>query len=95
MKILKLSNFYMLFHLVLTKFFKSELFSCLLKVNHVIKSYKEPTQNSLYLAHRSLDFRLEVVCFLSKISNIPLVVSSIKCYLFQQLPFSEQGIVSI
>ena len=46
MKILKLSNFYMLFHLVLTKFFKSELFSCLLKVNHVIKSCKEPIQNA-------------------------------------------------
>ena len=28
----------MLFQLVLTKFFKSELFSCLPKVNHVIKS---------------------------------------------------------
>ena len=28
----------MLFKLVLTKFFKSELFSCLLKVDHVIKS---------------------------------------------------------
>ena len=28
----------MLFPLVLKKFFKSELFSCLLKVGHVIKS---------------------------------------------------------
>ena len=32
----------MLFQLVLTKFFKSELFSCLPKVGHVIKSCKEP-----------------------------------------------------
>ena len=32
----------MLFQLVLTKFFKSELFSCLLKVDHVIKSCKGP-----------------------------------------------------
>ena len=32
----------MLFQLVLTKFFKSELFSCLPKVVHVIKSCKEP-----------------------------------------------------
>ena len=32
----------MLFQLVLTKFFKSELFSCLPKVDHVIKSCKEP-----------------------------------------------------
>ena len=32
----------MLFQLVLTTFFRSELFSCLLKVDHVIKSCKEP-----------------------------------------------------
>ena len=32
----------MLFQLVLTKFFKSELFLCLPKVDHVIKSCKEP-----------------------------------------------------
>ena len=31
----------MLFQLVLTKFFKIELFSCLPKVGHVIKSCKE------------------------------------------------------
>ena len=42
LKILRLPNFNMLFQLVLTKFFKSELFSCLAKVGHVIKSYKEP-----------------------------------------------------
>ena len=47
MKILRLLNLYMLFHLVLTKFFKSELFSCLLKVKYyVIKSCKEPIQNA-------------------------------------------------
>ena len=39
---LRLPNFNMLFQLVLTKFFKSELFSCLPKVDHVIKSCKEP-----------------------------------------------------
>ena len=33
----------MVFQLVLTKFFKSELFLCLPKVDHVIKSCKEPT----------------------------------------------------
>ena len=38
MKILRLLNFNMLFQLVRTKFFKRELFSCLPKVNHVIKS---------------------------------------------------------
>ena len=32
----------MLFQLVVTKFFESELFSCLPKVDHVIKSCKEP-----------------------------------------------------
>ena len=42
LKILKFPNFNMLFQLVLTKFFKSELFSCLPKVGYVIKSCKEP-----------------------------------------------------
>ena len=42
LKILRLPNFNMLFQLVLTKFFKSELFSCLSKADHVIKSCKEP-----------------------------------------------------
>ena len=39
---LRLAIFNLLFHLVLTKFFKSNLFSCLPKVDHVIKSCKEP-----------------------------------------------------
>ena len=38
----RLPNFNTLFQLVLTKFFKSELFSCLPTVGHVIKSCKEP-----------------------------------------------------
>ena len=42
LKILRLPNFNMLFQLVLTKFFKSELVSCLPKVGYVIKSCKEP-----------------------------------------------------
>ena len=42
LKILILRNFNMLFQLVLTTFFKSELFSCLPKVDHVMKSCKEP-----------------------------------------------------
>ena len=38
LKIYRLPNFNILFELVLTKFFKSKLFSCLLKVDHhVIK----------------------------------------------------------
>ena len=48
-KILRLPNFNMLFQLVLTKFFKSELFSCLAKVGHVIKSYKEPYYSKIRL----------------------------------------------
>ena len=46
-KILRLPNFNMLFQLVLTKFFKSELFSCLPKAGHVIKPCKEPS--AIYL----------------------------------------------
>ena len=37
LKIFRLPNFNILFQLVLTKFFKSKLSSCLLKVDHVIK----------------------------------------------------------
>ena len=45
LKNLRLPNFNMLFQLVLTKnSFKSELFSCLPMVNHVIKSCKEPIE---------------------------------------------------
>ena len=40
LKMLILVNFNMPFQLVLTKFFKSKLFSCLPKVGHVIKSCK-------------------------------------------------------
>ena len=42
LEILSLPNFNMLFQLVLTRVFKSELFSCLPKVGHMIKSCKEP-----------------------------------------------------
>ena len=53
----------MLFQLVLTKFFKSELFSCLPKVDHVIKSCEEPISfYGQWLLSRSLRSRyLEVV----------------------------------
>ena len=43
LKMLRLLNFKMVFQLALRKFFKSELFLCLLKVDHVIKLRKEPT----------------------------------------------------
>ena len=39
---LRLPNFNILLQLVLTKFFKSELFLCLPNVDHVITSCKEP-----------------------------------------------------
>ena len=42
LKIRRLLDFNMLFQLVLAKFFNSELFTCLPKVDHVIESCKEP-----------------------------------------------------
>ena len=42
LKIYRLPNFNMLFQLVQTKCFKSELFSCLPKVDHVINYRKRP-----------------------------------------------------
>ena len=58
LKILRFPNFYMLFQLALTKFFKTELFSCLPKVDHVIKSGKEPI-NTLY--HLNFHFFFSVI----------------------------------
>ena len=54
MKFLSLLDFNMLFQLVLTKFFKSELFSCLPKVDHVIKSCKEPIDKSIIIDNHIL-----------------------------------------
>ena len=48
-KILRLPNFNILLQLVLTKFFKSELFSCLPKVDQVIKSCKEPLTSQCWI----------------------------------------------
>ena len=42
LKICRLPNFNMLFQLKLTKFSKSELFSCLNKIDHVTNYYKRP-----------------------------------------------------
>ena len=42
LKIYRLSNFNTLYHLVLLKLLKSELFSCVRKVDHVINSCKGP-----------------------------------------------------
>ena len=56
LKILRLSKFNMLFQLVLPKFFKSELFLCLPKVDHVITSCKGPIVPStavLYTTYNS------------------------------------------
>ena len=51
LKILRLCNFNMLFQLVLTKFYKSELFSCLLKVDHTINSCKGPIDTCALYHH--------------------------------------------
>ena len=57
LKILRLPNFNMLFRLVLIKFFKSALFSCLPKVDHLIKSCKEPIpHNQLLLTQFGMNF---------------------------------------
>ena len=45
LKIYRLPNFNMFFQLVLLKLFKSELFSCLPKVDQGIKSCKEPVRS--------------------------------------------------
>ena len=54
LKILRLPEFNMLFQPVLTKFFKNELFSCLPKVDHMIKSCK-----SLFFGERKASFEFE------------------------------------
>ena len=48
----QVSNFNMLFQLVLTKYFQSELFSCLPKVDLVIKSCKEPKGGETWSTNR-------------------------------------------
>ena len=45
-QIYRLPNFNMIFQLVQTQFFKSELFSCLLKDDHVINWWKRPISSS-------------------------------------------------
>ena len=61
LKILRFPIFNMPFQLVLTKFFKSELFSCLQKVDHVIKSCKETISRKLSLTITRMS---KLVCFL-------------------------------
>ena len=71
--------FNMLFPFVLTKFFKSELFSRLPKVNHVIKSCKEPistgipdfTPFSLQVCNIILYFLLKFLIFSSFFQELP------------------------
>ena len=57
---LKSPGFNTVFQLVLTNFLKSELFLCLPKVGHVIKSCKEPIIIELGYSHEVMhlaDFR--------------------------------------
>ena len=51
----------MLFQPVLTKYFKNELFSCLPKVDHVIKSCKEPIlrRKASFEGHIKLSFKCD------------------------------------
>ena len=63
----------MLFQLVLTKFFKSELFSCLPKVDHVIKSCKEP---------------IPVMLFIPAIPVIPVIVVMLVLLVITVIPFN-------
>ena len=64
LNILRLPNFNMVFQLVLTKFFKRELFLCLPNVYHVIKSCKEPiTYFVIYATHAKKVMKVEnLVC---------------------------------
>ena len=55
LKILRLPNFNMVFPLVLTKFSKHELLSFLPKVDHMIKSCKEPVIEDTTLMSPSSD----------------------------------------
>ena len=85
LKTLRLPNFNMFFQLVLTKFFKSELFSCLPKVDHVIKSCKEPITEWHMMTYVNLrpaphprrprDDRMLVVKVYSKIFDRDLTVN--------------------
>ena len=58
---LKSPGFNMLFQLVLTIVFKSELFSCLPKAGHVIKSCKEPIIIELGYSHEVIRTSAEEV----------------------------------
>ena len=60
LNILRLTNFNMLFQLVLTKFFKSELFSCLPTVGRVIKSCKEPIAFSIANPETGLEMNTDL-----------------------------------
>ena len=58
LKILRLTNFDMLFQLVLTKFFKSELFSSLPNVDHVLAVMQRAYEKKASLFVLSLSLKL-------------------------------------
>ena len=58
-----LPNFNMLFQLVLTKFFKSELFLCLPKVDHVIAVMQRLRQKSRFAFFQTFSRLLQVAYF--------------------------------
>ena len=85
LKIFRLPNFNMLLQLVLTKFFKSERFSCLPKVDHAIKSCKEPIRSTARRSNgssaRSVWFGSMEICFISSVDAIhyTYIIQSIQC----------------
>ena len=74
LKILRLPNFNMLFQLVLTKLFKSEVFSWLPKVGQVIKSCKEPIV--FYNVNTSFPIMIHVLPPICKYTRISFKVHS-------------------
>ena len=81
----------MLFQLVLTKFFKSELFSCLPKIDHVIKSCKEPIGTDWDLfSDEPLRGLILMKCILGdRLRAVPFFVLLAEFGNFHQLCFSS------
>ena len=67
LKILRLPDFNVVFQLVLTKCFKSELFSCLPKVDHVITVMQKAYYGIMMISAASFKlqwYTFETICYL-------------------------------
>ena len=67
LKILRLPDFNMVFEIVLTKFFQSELFSCLPKVDHVITVMQKAYYGIMMICVASFKlqwYTFETICYL-------------------------------